>query len=457
MTRGRHLAALLMAVTGAVGCESNQGNSSDEHGGHVQPAPSAVVPAGEGSRGASAPIPAERSRDREASASAGGDGRPGAASLGDPHAGHGRDEAPLGELRAGHRGGEGDTTPAPTPPGYTAFTLEREKARAIGLRVAAVEERSFGKGIRTSGVVVVDETRTSHVHAKVRGTVESVSADFVGKYVAVGAPLCSIYSQEVLGAQLEFLSVLDQVSHGSNLSGAFGAAEKQAGEQLLSAARRRLALWDVPPTDIERLERTREPQRTFTLRAPRSGIVVAKQAVAGMFIDPSVELYLISDLARLWVLADIYESDIAGVKVGDHAEVSVAGIAKPIHAKVAFLPPTVEEATRTLEVRFDLDNTEGRIRPGAFATVELDLQGGSSLGVPEDAVIHAGRRAMVFVVSGERIEPRSVTLGPLVAGFYSVQAGVRAGEHVAVGAQFLIDSESRLRATTGGGPSHAGH
>ncbi len=447
MTRKRRVAALLLGLTWVVGCEPNEVQSSDEHAGHSPAAPTTVARGGGSSGGGS----------REASIPAGRDAVPGTAPLGDPHAGHGGDEAGVGDPHAEHRNDEGDTAPEPPPPGYAAFNLDREKARAVGLRIAAVQERTFSKGIRTTGIVVVDETRTSHVHAKVRGWVESVSVDFVGKPIVRGAPLCSIYSQEVLGAQLEFLSVLDQASPSSNLSGAFGDAEKQAREQLLSAARRRLALWDVPPTDIERLERTREPQRTFTLRAPRSGIVIAKQAVPGMYVDPSVELYLISDIDKLWVLADIYESDAAGVKVGDHAQVSVAGIATPIHAKVAFLPPTVEEATRTLKVRFDLDNAEGTIRPGAFATVELDLQGRSSLGLPEDAVIHAGRLAIVFVVSGERIEPRSVTLGPLVAGFYSVEAGVQAGESVAVGAQFLIDSESRLRATTGGGPSHAGH
>jgi Cu(I)/Ag(I) efflux system membrane fusion protein len=448
MMHGR-LVALLSGLIWALGCERNEVQSADEHVGHVPPIPPAAATLGEEPSGAGS---------REASVSVGSDKASGIAPVGDPHAGHRRDEATVGNPHAGHRPDEGDTAPAlPAPPGYAVFNLDREKARAVGLRVARVEERTFRKGIRTTGIVVVDETRTSHVHAKVRGWVESVSVDFVGKPVVRGAPLCSIYSQEVLGAQLEFLSVLDQVSLSSNLSGPFGDAEKEARRQLLSAARRRLTLWDVPLTDIERLEQTREPQRTFTLRASRSGVVVAKQAVAGMYVDPSVELYSISDIERLWVLADIYESDVAGVRVGGHAQVSVAGTAEPIHAKVAFIPPTVEEATRTLEVRFELDNTERRIRPGAFATVELDLEGGSSLGMPEDAVIHMGRQAMVFVVSGERIEPRNVTIGPLVAGFYSVQSGVRVGESVAVGAQFLIDSESRLRATTGGGHSHGGH
>ncbi len=426
MKLDRRLAPLLLGLVWASGCEQGNGNSTDEHIGHAQPAAETAAPVRKEPAGESA-----------------AEGPSGAAPGGDPH--------------AQHRAGGGDIAPASPPPGYAPFSMDSETARAVGLRVAPVEERPFVKGIRTTGVVVVDETRTSHVHAKVRGSIESVNVDFVGKSVKKGAALCSIYSQEVLAAQLEFLSVVGQASQSTEPSGSFADAQKQAREQLLAAARRRLALWDVPAAEIERLERTREPQRTFTLRAPRSGIVVAKQALAGMYVDPSVELYLISDIDKLWLLADIYESDVAGIKLGDQAQVSIAGLAAPIPAVVAFLPPTVEEATRTLKVRFNLDNPEGRIRPGAFATVELSLEGARSLGVPEDAVIHAGRQAIVFVVSGERIEPRGVTLGPLVAGFYAVQAGLRAGESVAVGAQFLIDSESRLRATTGQGPSHAGH
>jgi Cu(I)/Ag(I) efflux system membrane fusion protein len=336
--------------------------------------------------------------------------------------------------------------------------MDPGRARAIGLRVAPVEERAFSKQLRTTGVVVLDETRTSHVHAKVRGWIETVSVDFVGKRVVAGTPLCTLYSQEVLAAELEFLSILNQASSGPPLSGSLAAAEQQAREQLLSAARLRLALWDVPPSEIARLERTREPRRTFTLDAPRPGIVVAKQALAGMFIDPSVELYVISDVRKLWVLADLYESDAPGVKVGDAAELRIEGLgAAPVPARVAFLPPTVEEATRTLKVRFDVDNANGTIRPGAFATVEMQVNLGRALAVPEAAVIHAGRDAIVFVVSDSRVEPRNVELGPLVEGHYGVRAGLARGETVAIGAQFLIDSESRLRATSGKGPGHGGH
>ena len=177
-----------------------------------------------------------------------------------------------------------------------------------------------------------------------------------------------------------------------------------------------------------------------------------------MFIDPGTELYVVSDVSRLWVLADIYGADVPWVTVGAPAALRLEGLDEPPRsAKVAFLPPTIEEATRTLKARFEVDNDDGRLRPGAFATVEMSVDLGSSLAVPESAVIHSGNRAIAFVVEGTRIEPRAVELGPLVDGHYRVARGLHAGESVAVGAQFLIDSESRLRATSGPGASHGGH
>ena len=401
--------------------------------------------------------------EHESTASAAASASPPVAPIGDDSRASASAAVPSNKSHSGHDGstreGVGGGGPAPVAPaGYAAFVLDAERARAVGLRLSTVEERDFSRVVRTTGAVVLDETRTSHVHAKVRGWIENVSVDFVGKRVVAGAPLCTIYSQEVLAAELEFLSVLDQTLGRAPPSGAFAQAEQQAQTQLVAAARRRLLLWDVPEEEIERLEKTRTPRRTFTLVAPRSGVVVAKQALAGMFIDPSVELYLISDIRKLWVLADVYESDVPGVQVGDNAQLSIEGLGgQTIPAQVTFLPPSVEEATRTLKVRFELDNTDGRIRPGAFATVEMNIDLGRSLAVPEEAVIHSGREGIVFVSQDERIEPRQVKLGPLVGAHYRVEQGLRAGESVAVGAQFLIDSESRLRATSGKGPSHGGH
>ncbi len=360
-------------------------------------------------------------------------------------------------MSAEHQG-HAAAAPATAPSGYADFTLEPAKAASMGLKTAQVAEQDFTRDLRTTGVVALDETRTSHVHTKVRGWIETISADFVGKKVKKGAPLCAIYSQEVHAAELEYLTILAQVRARPAASGTFAEAEKKANDQLLDAARRRLALWDVPESEIVRLDHTREPRRTFTLVAPRSGIIVAKQAVAGLFVDPSAELYVVSDIDQLWLLSDVYEKDVPFVKVGARATLRIEGLgAQELEAKVAFIPPTVDEATRTLRVRFDLGNDDGRIRPGAFATVEMTLALGPALAVPETAVIHAGKQDVVFVVHGAHVQPRSVVVGPLVGDFYPVRDGLTAGETVAVGAQFLIDSESRLRATSAPGGPHGGH
>lgn len=377
---------------------------------------------------------------------------------GDAHSEHSSSATPVAASGDPHSGHVAASGPSAVPAGYADFTLDPARAASAGLKTAQVAEQPFERVLRTTGVVALDETRTSHVHTKVRGWIESVSADFVGKNVRAGAPLCTIYSQEVYAAELEYLSILEQISGRTQVSGAFADADKKASDQLLAAARRRLALWDVPEGEIARLERTREPRRTFTLVAPRSGIIVAKQALAGMFVDPSAELYVVSDTSRLWVLSDVYEKEVPFVKLGDSAKLRIEGLgAQELEAKVAFMPPTIDEPTRTLRVRFELPNEDGRVRPGAFATVEMKLDLGRALGVPETAVVHAGTRDIVFVLHGTHVQPRAVVIGPLVGDQYPVREGLSAGETVAVGAQFLIDSESRLRATSQPGGPHAGH
>lgn len=354
---------------------------------------------------------------------------------------------------AAHRAS--DAAPPATPAGFAPITLDPERATAIKLTTATLEERDFTKIVRTVGLITTDETKTSHVHAKVRGFIENISVAFVGQKVTRGQALCSIYSQEVFAAELEYLTLFDRAPGRVPLTGQFAEAEDRAQKQMADAARRRLSLWDVPKGEIDRLERTREARRTFTLAAPRAGVVVAKQAVLGMFIDPSVELYLVSDLSRVWAQVDVYEADLPFMKVGQAARLTVAGLGEPINAEATFIAPVIDEATRTLKVRFELDNKEGIIRPGSFVTAEISLALGRGLGVPESAVIRTGQRAIVFVVHGSHIEPREVTVGPLVGDYFRASGGLSAGEVVATGAQFLIDSESRLRATSSPTGGHA--
>lgn len=323
-------------------------------------------------------------------------------------------------------------------PGYAAVTVDGAQAQAIGLASAVVEQRELTRTVRSVGVVSFDETRTTHVHAKVRGWIESIQANFLGRRVRSGQQLCSIYSQDVFAAESELVGLLD----------------RPANNPLLAAARRRLALWNVPKSEIERLEKTREPSRTFPLLAPRSGVIVAKAAIEGAFVDPSTELYTLSDLARLWVQVDLYERDAPYVHPGVHAKLAIEGESAPVDATVDFLAPTIDEATRTVKARFVVDNRNGKLRPGAFVSAELTLRLGSGLVIPDSSVILTGKRAIVFVVHGNHIQPREITLGPAAGDMYRVESGLAAGDRVATGAQFLLDSESRLRGAGEGGGGH---
>lgn len=378
------------------------------------------------------------------------------------HEGHGTTSTTGSELPATNAstGHEGHSSPAPSgsPSGYAAVSIEPASAAAIGLTTTKVEERDFVRRLRTTGVVVVDETRTSHVHTKVRGWVDGIAVNFVGQRVSAGQVLCGIYSQEVYSAEIEYLALLGRMRPESLPRGEFGDQERRARDELMAAARRRLTLWDVPKGEIERLETTREPRRTFPLLAPRSGIVVSKQVLDGTSVDPSTELYTISDLSRVWVLADIYEADVGGVHVGQVARLDIEGGGAPLEAKVAFVPPTIDEPTRTLKVRFELANERRLLRPGAFANVTMDLALGRGLAIPESSVIRTGTRAIVFVVhEGKHVVPREVALGARVDDFYRVEGGLHSGDVVATGAQFLLDSETRLRASSGAGAGHGGH
>lgn len=347
---------------------------------------------------------------------------------------------PQGGQHQGHDMPSPGTTPLPH--GYAAVNVEPSQLAPLALSTALIEETDVTRTLRTVGVVGLDETRTAHVHSKVRGWIDKLAVSYVGQQVKPGDVLCTIYSQEVYSAEIELLSVQGQPG------------------PLLQAARRRLALWDVPRAEIDRLERSREPRQTFPLLAPRPGIVVAKQALQGMYVDASLELYTLSDLSRIWVQADIYEADVPFVAKGASARLRIGGASDFMPAQVAFLSPTLDEATRTRKVRFELPNADGKLLPGSFVTVELEVQLGRARTVPESAVIRTGTRSIVFVAGGDpptTFEPREVKLGALVGDAYLIESGLEPGERLATGAQFLLDSESRVRASSRPGGAHGGH
>ena len=255
--------------------------------------------------------------------------------------------------------------------------------------------------------------------------------------------MAEIYSPTVYAAQLELVAALKQA--------------RGAGDPLVESARRRLQLWDVPTAQIERTVQGQKASRTFTLVAPRSGTVLARQAINGMYVSPETELLVVSDLSVVWVLVDLYETDVPFVRPGTPLTLTIEGVPNGREGQVAFLPPTIDESTRTLKARVVVANNEGNLRPGAFVQATLQADLGDALSVPTQAVLRAGTRDLVFVVSGEHVEPREVRLGASSGEFVQILSGLKEGEAVATKAQFLLDSESRLRATSGPGGGHVGH
>jgi Cu(I)/Ag(I) efflux system membrane fusion protein len=281
---------------------------------------------------------------------------------------------------------------------------------------------------------------------KVSGFVERVYVDYVGKKVNRGDPLFSIYSPDLLAAQQEYL-VASKLRTDLGKTGLGGSDVPDSA--LLAAARRKLELWDVPASDLDKLERTREATRTLTLRSPVSGVVTRKDVVDGMKLDAGAMPYEIVDLSTVWVLADIYESELRFVKEGMTATLTLAAFpGREFKGKVVFLDPLLDPQTRTVKVRLTFPNASGELRPEMFGEVVLLGPPRQALRVPTDAVIDSGTQKVVFVAIGEgKFEPRAIKAGESDGAHVEVLSGLKSGERVVVRANFLVDSESRLRAS----------
>ncbi|HUK12901.1 MAG TPA: efflux RND transporter periplasmic adaptor subunit [Thermoanaerobaculaceae bacterium] len=335
-------------------------------------------------------------------------------------------------------------------PGLAPVQLTAEGIRLAGVQTAAAVEGRLARAIRTVGTVTADETRIQHFHTRVTGWAEKLYVNFTGQFVEQGQPVISIYSPELVASQEEFLRARDAAAR-------FAASDlpevRKGGEELLAAARRRLRLFDVPEEFIAELERSGTPQREVTLVAHSSGYVTSKGIFHGQQVDPSMmDLFTITDLSHVWIDAEFYEYEASMLKLGQQATLSLAydpGLR--LTGRIAYVYPTLDPATRTIRVRFDFANPEMKLKPGMFANVELETEGARGVTVPESAVIDTGERQVVFVsLGGGRFEPREVALGVRSEGRALVLSGVAAGEQVVVKANFLLDSESQLRALIAG-------
>ena len=333
--------------------------------------------------------------------------------------------------------------------GRASVSLSPERRQLLGIRSEEIHHGALARTIRTVGRVAVDERRLHHIHTKFDGYVEQLYVDFTGKYVEHDEHLLSIYSPELVATQQEYLlawNAQKQMAASGIPSVARGSLD------LLEAARQRLLLWDIRGEDIEALERAGKVSRTVDLHSEVAGYVVQKMAFHGMRVTPADTLYDIADLSSVWVLADIYESDLPLVRVGMPAELQAPYLpGRSWRGPVTYVNPTVEEKTRTVKVRIELRNEGLLLKPDMFVDVGLRADLGTGLSVPESAVVDSGGRKLVFLDKGDgRFEPREVGLGVRVASGFQVLSGLEDGERVVTSANFLLDSESSLRAALSG-------
>ncbi|MBK6766484.1 MAG: efflux RND transporter periplasmic adaptor subunit [bacterium] len=323
-----------------------------------------------------------------------------------------------------------------------AVEIDPTRQQLIGLRTAKAERAGIAGGWRTVGRVEIDPTRVSRINVKVTGFVEHVFVDFVGRAVKRGEPLFTLYSPDLLAAQQEYVLALENRKNNTY--------DGQAAmyDAVISAVRKKLKNWDVPESAIARLEETRETTKALTFTSPVSGVVTSKDVVEGATLEPGAVPYEITDLNVAWVMADAYQLDLAQVHMGTRASMSFDALPdRVIIGTVAFVDPILDVQSRTAKVRLEVQNEDGELKPGMFGEVLFRGESRESLTIPSDALIPTGRGFYVFVALGEgRFEPRSVKLGEKSSDRVEIIEGLSEGESVVTRANFLVDSESSLRA-----------
>ena len=334
-------------------------------------------------------------------------------------------------------------------PPRVPVTLDARRQQLIGVRTARVGRVMVTPEIRAVGTVRADETRQTEVNVKAEGWIRDLRANFTGRPVQRGETLFTLYSPELIATQEEYLLAL----RGQTQAIAGQVPElRDYSARLVEAARERLRRWDMGDAEIQELEQRAVAFETTPVRSPASGVIVEKTAVEGMHVTPGQTLFRIADLSSVWVEADVYERDMAAVRVGQAASVTVdAYPEQPFAGRATYIYPFVDERTRTMKVRFQLPNPRGLLKPGMYANVALATPAASALSVPADAVLDSGTEQVVFVALGEGyFEPRRVRTSRRVDGMVAVIEGLREGEEVATGATFFLDSESQLRAAVRG-------
>ena len=328
--------------------------------------------------------------------------------------------------------------------------ISLDRVQKLGVRTEAAALRVVSHTVRALGTIQVDERAQRTVSPRFEGWIQRLYVNATGEFVRRGQPLMEIYSPDLVAVQQEYLVATRGVAELKDAS-----PEIQANmRNLVEGSLQRLRNWDIADEELARLRAEGKPRNAITLRSPASGVVLDKPSIQGMRFMPGEVLYKIADLSSVWLLAEVFEQDLGMIRAGQAAKVRVNAYPdKVFEGKVAFVYPTVTAETRTAKVRIEMPNPGQLLKPAMYANVEL-IGGGERakrLVVPDSAVLDSGTRQIVLVRRGEGLfEPREVKLGLRGDGYVEVSEGVKEGDAVVVGANFLIDAESNLKAAIGG-------
>lgn len=339
------------------------------------------------------------------------------------------------------------------------FEVSPDMQRMMGIKTAAVEVRPVKKSIRTVGRVEYDETKLTTVNLKVEGWVEKLYADYNGKFVEKGAPLAEIYSPEWYAVQLEYLNLLKWrpslgIRSQRNMEFSLGDRTNIVGkltlydiDPLVDVIKQKFDIWEIPENLITKIEKGNKPVRNLMIRSPATGYVFEKSVFKGTRVAPGDKMFDIVDLSTVWVLADIYEYEIPFVKAGDSAKITLSSYPRrEFSADVDYVYPSMSGTTRTAKVRFVIPNPDMLLKPQMFADVEMNIDLGERLTVPETSILDTGERTIVYVDVGDGyFTAREVKVGDRAGGLAEILSGLDKGERVASSSVFLIDSEAKLR------------
>lgn len=338
-----------------------------------------------------------------------------------------------------------DEAPAALP---GTVKIDPVMVQDIGVRTRAAQRATLARSIRTSGRVTVNEDLLLRLHPKFDGWVDKLFVGRTGDRVRKGDMLLSIYSPQLVASQEEYLLALE---NAEKLKGSSFADVREGAQSLLAASEQRLRLLDIPEHQIAQIRDRHEIAKAVHIQAPQGGIVMNVGAREGERIMPQTELYMIADLSRVWVMVDLYEDDMPWVREGDSASIKVAGIpGRTFSGKLTRIYPYLDAKTRTVKARLEFDNPDLQLKPDMFGQVEVQADRQvDAIAVPSEAIVRTGAREQVFVQRAPgQFEPRAVTVGVSAGGQTQIVSGLAEGEMVVTSAQFLVDSESKLKEAT---------